>query len=385
MKNGFRRKVIELIEEDRGYTQSQKSSYGYCKIEIRGDKCRINISINGLRKLYDSVYKANLIKVRENDLKIVPIGVIEIDDNYNGNLKITTKSNNIMESNYTIDEFDLIAISEKKMNNNQLIVPLIGYIDVVLPWKMKISSSHHSNMSKENIVSDDADIMMEREGHNNINKAVDREDQNKNVNNEDIAKEENIDLKGVEEKKQKVKKNNQEDKINNYYDQLKVENNFYENKFTNDVRKEPIEIENIENQTFEIIKNQFDNQELKEFYRNIFTQYPKMTPFENRMLDNDWVRIEPSDIIYLPIHTWMLTNNTFLLNAYKKYKHLLLGRERSIIDDEYKFILGVPGIYYQKDKMVAYLYGFKDFICCRDTRNKPGEYGYWIYKINYTM
>jgi hypothetical protein len=136
----------------------------------------------------------------------------------------------------------------------------------------------------------------------------------------------------------------------------------------------------------ELLKKQFDEQELSELHEKMFEEYPKMAPFERCDQIMDCIRIEPKDIAALPINIWTLMNNTFLLNGYHQYKHLVLIKEEDDTSETgYKFILGVPGIYHKKDRFMAYLYGFSHFRCCTDTYAKPGEYGYWTIDIGKHM
>jgi uncharacterized protein DUF6128 len=309
--NNYNRQVIDLKQEDKGYVSVGNKSYGYCKIETRGNKCRIKLSVNGLIKTNNNIYKACLIKTTQNSSDIIPIGVIELDNNY-ANLNINTDTNNIMKKDISIDDISIIAIMCKE-NDNNFRFPLVGYIkELNHPWKRNINNQRLDESSK--------------------------------------TKETNADM--------------------------------YNKETGND---KTVEIDDIGNQTFDIIKDHFDEKELTRIYDNIFKEYPKMKPFEGKYSDIEWIRIEPADIIYFPIESWLLTNNTFLLNAYRKYKHLILGRNMDCDRGKPYFILGVPGIYYPKDKVAAYFYGFKDFICCSGAKTKSGEYGYWIKEIDCPM
>lgn len=69
--------------------------------------------------------------------------------------------------------------------------------------------------------------------------------------------------------------------------------------------------------------------------------------------------------------------NTFLLHGFYNYGHVWATEE----------ILGVPGNYYEREKQVAKMFGFHDFVLVKDMEHamkkgdlKPndGDYGYYI-------
>ncbi|GMQ59535.1 hypothetical protein AN1V17_39320 [Vallitalea sediminicola] len=347
--NNYNRQVIDLKQEDKGYVSVGNKSYGYCKIETRGNKCRIKLSVNGLIKTNNNIYKACLIKTTQSSSDIIPIGVIELDKNNFANLNINTDTNNIMKKNISIDDISIIAIICKE-NDNNFRFPLVGYIkEIDYPWKRNI------NINKKNRSQQIVEKSLIKEDRIEENKAIE-------VN----LKDDKTDINNPRTNTTKAKTNA----------------DVYNRETGND---KSVEIDDIGNQTFDIIKDHFDEKELTKIYDNIFKEYPKMKPFEGKYSDIEWIRIEPADIIYFPIESWLLTNNTFLLNAYRKYKHLILGRDMDCDRGKPYFILGVPGIYYPKDKVAAYFYGFKNFVCCSGAKTKSGEYGYWIKEIDCPM
>jgi hypothetical protein len=345
--NNFNRQVIDLKLDDKGYTVEGQNTYGYCKIETRGKKCRIKLSVDGLLSL-NNFYKTYLVKVDEYNTDLVPIGIIQVDNNNYGSLNISTDTNKVMGTNNTINDFSIIVVSYKDNNNYKF--PIVGFINQVNgSWKKNIKEKNYCYKKKEIIKKEVLKESISQK--NNVTK-------NQKINNKEVIKE--------------SKENNKSKKIDNI-------------NTDSCIIKEPIEIEDIGNQTFDIIKKHFNKNELNKIYDNIFIEYPKMNPFIDKYSEAEWVRIEPADIIYFPIDTWLLTNNTFLLNAYRRYKHLILGRKKEYIGEKPYFMLGVPNIYYPKDKVVAYFYGFKDFVCCSGAKTKSGEYGYWIIKIESPM
>jgi hypothetical protein len=112
--------------------------------------------------------------------------------------------------------------------------------------------------------------------------------------------------------------------------------------------------------------------------KQIYRSFPRMYPFE----DNEvaWcVRIEPKDIGLLPMESWILGNNSFLLHGYYSYRHLIFAR----INDKngMNYILGVPGIYHNREKFMAKMFGFENFKCAKRKSQRTGEFGYWYVPV----
>lgn len=110
----------------------------------------------------------------------------------------------------------------------------------------------------------------------------------------------------------------------------------------------------------------------------IFGSYPKLNPFEDNNII-DCVKIEPQDIGIFPMEFWVLGNNSFLLHAYYNYRHLLLAKRRKENEEEY--ILGVPGIYENREKFIANMFGFYDFKGVSLKKTKTGDFGYWLLDV----
>lgn len=111
---------------------------------------------------------------------------------------------------------------------------------------------------------------------------------------------------------------------------------------------------------------------------NVLKTYPYMYPFEDDSVDV-CVRLEPGDIDKLPVDTWLLANNSFLLNGYYSYRHIILMKMNS--DSKPVYLVGVPGIHRQREDFLAGMFGFKMFKPIRDVSTVNGEFGYWCMNI----
>jgi hypothetical protein len=111
---------------------------------------------------------------------------------------------------------------------------------------------------------------------------------------------------------------------------------------------------------------------------HFFDNYPRIYPFE----DNEiilCVKIEPKDIGYLSKEAWTLSNNSFLLHGYYSYQHLIFAKMKDRFGCRY--ILGIPGIFHNREKFMARMFGFENFKSIRKRELRQGDFGYWYIQI----
>lgn len=99
--------------------------------------------------------------------------------------------------------------------------------------------------------------------------------------------------------------------------------------------------------------------------------FPVMYPFEDdEML---WCyQLMPEDIGRLPMPYWHEVNNTFLLQGYLNYRHLLY------VGDGKQTYLGVPGQFHRRDRYLAGRSGFSRFKGTQKKIVTIGDFGYWL-------
>jgi hypothetical protein len=112
--------------------------------------------------------------------------------------------------------------------------------------------------------------------------------------------------------------------------------------------------------------------------KRIYRSFPRMYPFEDNEIA--WcVKIEPQDIGLFPMEAWVLGNNSFLLHGYYSYRHLIFARMND--KNGFSYILGVPGIYHNREKFMAKMFGFENFKSVKRIERRTGEFGYWYIPI----
>ena len=114
-------------------------------------------------------------------------------------------------------------------------------------------------------------------------------------------------------------------------------------------------------------------------FEYIIENYPKL-PMYNADELFDCVRIVPRDIGRLDIGNWKLGANSFLTHGYYTYQYLMLGRMR-FQDGRKHAILGVPGVYTNREKYLANMFGFEQFIPVKANGMRTGQFGYWITEL----
>lgn len=120
-------------------------------------------------------------------------------------------------------------------------------------------------------------------------------------------------------------------------------------------------------------------QSVENALEKMLAEYPKLPMYHVTELF-DCVRIHPKDIGKLDMRNWKLGVNSFLTHGFYTYQYLLLGKMRFDNGIEHP-IIGVPGVYSNREKYLANMFGFEQFIPVKKTGTKTGEFGYWIVEL----
>lgn len=115
-------------------------------------------------------------------------------------------------------------------------------------------------------------------------------------------------------------------------------------------------------------------------YEDKWTQlghyYKKVHPFGD---EREYLSFAPRDFIVLPERYQRLVGNSFLLHGYYNYGHVLLGRHQEL--GEYRYYIGVPGVYHEREKQVARMFGFEGFEGAADPAAE-GSFGYYMLRVD---
>lgn len=107
-------------------------------------------------------------------------------------------------------------------------------------------------------------------------------------------------------------------------------------------------------------------------WEQLLEMYDKIHPYGDERI---YLRLEPKDFVILQEKYQHLVNNSFLLHGFYNYRYVILGKEKGDV-----YYLGVPGVFYEKEKMVALMFGFEAFDC-EGGEADPGGFGYYLRRV----
>lgn len=88
------------------------------------------------------------------------------------------------------------------------------------------------------------------------------------------------------------------------------------------------------------------------------------------------IRICPRDILWLKQRGWPVGRNSFLMQGFGQFRHLLLIRM-----EEGNYLLGVPGLENPQNQSQAETFGFPEFLRGQNWTGMPENFGYWCRRL----
>lgn len=354
--NQYERIVAYIHQYQEG---NKGANVGYAKIEKRGDNCRIQVQ---MRSSYiNKSPKIFLFKQLEWGITTVPVGEMTINGNelkYKGSTEVAK----VFGSELSMDEVD------------GLLIYLHKELYFATSWK------------KDSIYLGDWNGEKRTERTATDVNSVDREEEQ--IKKEEVSRKENeAGIKGTRNEARKE----QEMEISNLQEgrENKLEN-------TQDRREKKQENETAKlGESREKQENQGENREVEaaqiqmqaicgicpfkrqnmDYGKRILLSFPTMRPFPEEK-GADCVRLELQDIGCLPMKYWSLSGNRFLLHGYYCYRHLIFCRK-----ERGKYMLGVPGIYSDREEKNACRFGFESFQSIGGFGKQQGAFGYWLMEL----
>lgn len=110
-------------------------------------------------------------------------------------------------------------------------------------------------------------------------------------------------------------------------------------------------------------------------WQQLCKEYPNIHPFSNNKI---FLSIKPEDFIILQQNYQKLVHNSFLLHGFYNYGHMILGKISE--EENAPVYIGVPGVYYEREKQAAQMFGFVGF----ESTEQPvqaGSYGYYMIEV----
>ncbi len=337
------------------YENEEKTdNVGYVRVELRDKQCRVFVGIRDYKMPTDSKYK--LCMYSNNDEGIF------VENLYTKNgmeeLKLTTDPQNVFGSKRSVSDIEGVFLYR-----NGEVIYLSQWTDRPVDFNNLMSIEEDIDQYKNE------KILVEAEPKEDLLKVTEnKEEKNEqessiteNINNQQLEK-------SMEENINKLKlESNITENINKLQSKFDIEGNI--NNQNNIYREEKIDEDKV------ILKYVEPEVALK----NILETYPKLPAFDNNELFN-CVRIRLNDIGLLSMENWKLGTNSFLVHGYYTYKYLMLGKV-TFGDGKHATVLGIPGVFSSKEKYLANLFGFNQFVPVKKIVVKTGAFGYWITNI----
>lgn len=110
-------------------------------------------------------------------------------------------------------------------------------------------------------------------------------------------------------------------------------------------------------------------------WKQLCKKYPQVHPFPDKKV---FLSVKPEDFIILQQGYQKLVHNSFLLHGFYNYGHMILGKLSE--EDKAPIYIGVPGVYYEREKQAAQMFGFVGF----ESTEHPvqaGSYGYYMIEV----
>lgn len=373
----YKRKITYFYQHHNG---NVGSTAGFLKLEIRGDKVKIIINIQEPPGL--PYKRASLYFYHEAGDHLAAIKVGEIESAH-GVLAYQNRTDwqQIFDTGRDLYTFDGVAVvyndehyyigdfQDRNRKSYNLVCKEVSKESSIKPVEL-------SKEAEQKILYRPGNVKRVIKEENSVPKNT--ENAVELVQNEEQANEV---LKNLEKEKQQEVKQKVEEKK-----QQAIKQEIECSKLEKQQKTQTDKILEAKKDVFEKCENcpyhkkRVEQKEQADAFEKMLTEYPKLPMYGVTELF-DCVRIHPKDIGKLDMRNWKLGVNSFLTHGYYTYQYLLLGKMRYDNGSE-QAIIGVPGVYSNREKYLANMFGFEQFIPIKKTGVKTGEFGYWIVEIS---
>ena len=180
------------------------------------------------------------------------------------------------------------------------------------------------------------------------------------INESDKLTSKNSDLVSEFIPKDILSKSLQNDNLLNTTSKNNSSNNYNTNK--------SFEINSVENSKICESDNRFNSSIKKEEIENVspdkWVQLCSTYPQVHIFPEAETIVLKPKDLVVLTKEYQKFAVNSFVLHSYYNYRQLLLLRyhnNKNSKADDVTYYLGVPGIYYERERRIALMFGFEGF------------------------
>ena len=398
----YKRMVSYMYQYENGV---KRKNVGYARVEAKNAQCKITLHMQLLGQL-DSIFPTYLIQRDENNLDLIYLGDALLKNQVMDS-KLSAAEDNIMGSGYGLSSIGGILIF---LNDNVFFAtewddkPIVAkeVLEAMKPKPKKSTVSVEVEDNKVELKSEETQdkSMQELQVASSI---VVEGIQEPSIEDEASIPKYKLPRgwKTIERlQKPYMAETQQIDKVVEVVDVQTKEWAEDTKKNDNEVEKADTEVNGNDNENLDGSNNMDGNDNLsgndsiekrnmgigKEAEdlpdpptsRHFFENYPRIYPFEDNEITL-CVKIEPKDIGLLPKDIWVLSNNSFLMHGFYCYHHLIFAKMKDRFGCRY--VLGIPGIYHNREKFMARMFGFESFKSIRKRELRQGDFGYWYLPI----
>lgn len=336
--NQYERIVSYIYQYER---EEKGANVGYVRLEKRGNECRFFVQIRAvaLREV-PNVY---FYRQKEDGIETIYAGAMAFRGN-NMLWKAVSGAERLFQSAWSIEDVDGIFIDGADA------------IYFATSWKkdyFRLGSWKREGVSEEKVTNSKEDIQEDEPEPEMTQKLLKEEEESKTNECEEV-----VQIKAAE-----------------YQEHTKWE------KADEEVASDGEAEADKTNECEEKVQMQSIcgvcpfKRKTHDYGKKLLLTFPAMKPFGNGVA-KACVRLELQDIGCLPISAWSLSGNRFLLHGYYCYRHLLFAQ---FING--KYVLGVPGVYSEKERKNAKHFGFTDFQSIGEIGKQQGAFGYWLLEL----
>ena len=114
-------------------------------------------------------------------------------------------------------------------------------------------------------------------------------------------------------------------------------------------------------------------------FQKLFVRADYIDAFEDDYF-YDCIEVSPEKLKCLNQNEIDIAGNSFLLHGYYNFRHILFGRVRDNLDNT-KYFIGVPGMYCNRERYMASMFGFNNFKKSHRSDYANPYFGYWYQEI----
>lgn len=412
----FKRLVSYMYTYEEG---KKRNNVGYARVEARNGQCKFTIHVSAL-SYNDKQVTVYAFKRNKGKIEGIQLGKMNFRNEV-GDFRLVTDPNRILNTGYSIEEFGGIVLYHTGTkylatvwDENPITLDMVASLENKDRIVDKVDAATEDKV--EQVVEKTMDKAQETVVEQKVEPVVEQVvEEQPVVEKEEVSPQKvatNVEIESVSPSEELVSGDdannvNVDNVVEHKDDEINVntanmDDNIVDNKVNQSAN--PIEEENIHdlsrreescgcNDSQGQVADRMNRNQMNNSYGNsvgagivespiaskFFKEYPRMYPFEDNEIS--WcVRIEPKDIGILPVDVWSLANNSFLLHGYYGHRHLIFAKVNNQNSNSY--IIGVPGIYHNRERFMAKMFGFENFKCAKRRDRREGEFGYWYIPVN---